>query len=118
MKQDDKLELLDATEKEITIHENGGHWSIFHHDTLPNKARPIKFIWSFKRKRKLDGDLLKHKARLCAHSGMRQWCDSYWEKYSPVVNMLTVRLILAIDKIYNLDSKAIYFVLYFPQADL
>ena len=32
--------------------------------------------------------------------------------------MLTVRLILAIPKIHNLDSKAIDFFLAFPQADL
>jgi hypothetical protein len=34
------------------------------------------------------------------------------------LNMLTVRLILALAKIHNLDSKAIDFVLAFPQADL
>ena len=32
--------------------------------------------------------------------------------------MITVRLILAILKLHNLDSKAINFVLAFPQADL
>jgi hypothetical protein len=32
--------------------------------------------------------------------------------------MTTVRLILLIAQIYNLDSKAIDFVLAFPQADL
>ena len=32
--------------------------------------------------------------------------------------MVYVRLILAIDKLHNLDSKAIDFVLAFPQADL
>ena len=32
--------------------------------------------------------------------------------------MLSVRLILAITKLHNLDSKAIDFVLAFPQADL
>ena len=36
----------------------------------------------------------------------------------PIVNMTTVRLILLIYRIYNLDSKAIDFVLAFPQADL
>ena len=105
-------------EKEILDHENGKHWSIVHRNTLPNKAQPIKAIWSFKRKQNPDGELLKHKARLCAHGGMQQWGDRYWETYSPVVNMLTVRLILAIAKIHNIDSKAIYFVLAFPQADL
>ena len=118
MKQEDKLSFADAMEKEILDHEKGKHWSIVRRDTLPNNARPIKAIWSFKRKRKPDGELLKHKARLCAHGGMQQWGDSYWETYSPVLNMLTVRLILAIAKIHNLDSKAIDFVLAFPQADL
>ena len=49
---------------------------------------------------------------------MQQLGDSYWEKYSPLVNMLTVYLILAISKIQNLDSKAIDFVLAFPQDDM
>ena len=118
MKQDDRLSFIDAMEKEINDHESRTHWHVVHRDTLPAKAKPIKAIWSFKRKRAPDGSLLKHKARMCAHGGMQQWGDSYWETYSPVVNMLTVRLILAIAKIHNLDSKAIDFVLAFPQADL
>ena len=48
---------------------------------------------------------------------MQKWGDSYWETYSPVVNMLSVRLILTIAKLHNLDSKSIDFVLAFPQAD-
>ena len=103
MKQDDKLAFVNAMEKEISDHKKGGHWSIVHRDTLPNKARPIKAIWSFKQKRKPYGELLKHKTRLCAHGKMQQWGDSYWEKYSPIVNMLSVHLILAIAKLHNLD---------------
>ena len=34
------------------------------------------------------------------------------------MNILSVRLILAITKLHDLDSKAIDFVLAFPQADL
>ena len=49
---------------------------------------------------------------------MQQWGGSYWETYSPVVNMLNVCLILAISKIRNLDSKSIDFVFAFLQADL
>jgi hypothetical protein len=118
MKQEDKMSFVEAMEKGINDHESRNHWYIVHRDTLPAKAKPIKAIWSFKRKRAPDGSLLKHKARMCAHGGMQQWGDSYWETYSPVVNMLTVRLILAIAKIHKLDSKAIDFVLAFPQADL
>ena len=71
MKEADRLSFVDAMEKEISDHENGNHWSVVHRNTLPNKARPIKAIWSFKRKRKPDGELLKHKACLCAHVGMQ-----------------------------------------------
>ena len=116
MKQDDKFDFVDAMEKEISDHERGKHWSIVHRDTLPNRAQTNKSIWSFKRKCKPDGELLNHKARVCAHGGIQQWDDSYLETYSPVVNMLTARLILEIAKIHNLDSKAIDFVLAFPQA--
>ena len=70
MKQEDRMSFVDAMEKEITNHKSGEHWSIVHCNTLPNKARPIKAIWSFKHKRKPDGKLLKHKARLCTHGGM------------------------------------------------
>ena len=52
MKQDNKLAFVDAMEKDISYHERGGHWSIVHRDTLPNKTRPIKEIRSFKQKTK------------------------------------------------------------------
>ena len=49
---------------------------------------------------------------------MQKWGDSYWETYSPAVNMLSVLLILTITKIHKLESKAIDFVLSSPQAYL
>ena len=75
-------------------------------------------ICYFKQKCKPDGALLKHKVRLCAHGVMQQWDDSYWETHSPVINMLSMLLIIAIAKIHNLNSKAVDFVLVLPQADL
>ena len=101
MKQEDKMSFVEAMEKEISDQEAGGYWLVVHRDTLPNKARPIKAIWSFKRKRKPDGKLLKNKSRLCAHDGMQKWGDRYWETYSPVVNILSARLKLEITKIHR-----------------
>jgi hypothetical protein len=48
---------------------------------------------------------------------MQQLGTNYWGTYSPVVNMVTVCLILLLAQIYKLDSKAIDFVLAFPQAE-
>ena len=77
MKQEDKMSFVDAMKKEILDHKNSKHSSIVHCNTLPNKSLPIKSIWSFKRKQKPDGELMKHKARMCAHGGMQQWGNSY-----------------------------------------
>jgi len=104
--------------KEIYDHESRGHWDIVRRSTIPPGMKTIQAIWSFKRKRYPDGTLNKHKARLCAHGGMQQWGVSSWETYSPVVNMLTVRLLLALCNIHGLESKSIDFILAFPQADL
>jgi hypothetical protein len=61
---------------------------------------------------------VKHKARLCAHGRLQQLGTNCWETYSPVVNMVTVCLILLLAQIYKPDLKAIDFVLAFPQAEL
>ena len=75
-------------------------------------------IWSFKRKRFPDGRLNKHKARLCAHGGMQTWGVNYWETYAPTVNWISVRFLMTVAEILKLDTRAIDFVLAFPQADL
>ena len=118
MKQHDVKDFMDAMEKEIADHTEREHWTIVPRSSMPKGKKAIMSIWSFKRKRLPTGELLKHKARLCAHGGMQKWGENYWETYSPVVNMLTVRLILLICKIHKLHSKSIDFVLAFPQAEL
>jgi hypothetical protein len=49
---------------------------------------------------------------------MQQWDTNYWETYSPVVNMVTVRLILLLPWTNKLEAKAIDFVLALQQAEL
>jgi hypothetical protein len=85
---------------------------------LPQEAKTIMAIWSFKRKRFPDRTLNKHKARLCAHGGQQTWGQDYWDTYAPVVTWASVRLLLIAAKIHGLDSKSIDFVLAFPQAVL
>jgi hypothetical protein len=105
-------------QKEVADNELRNHWTIVHCSTLYKTSKPIQAIWSFKGKQCPDDTLVKHKARLCAHGGTQQWGTNYWEPYSPVVYMVTVRLILLLAQIYKLESKDIDFVLAFPQAEL
>jgi len=118
LKQKDKDQFFKAIEKEIADHSSRNHWSVMRTSELPPKAKIIMAIWSFKRKRLPNGTLLKHKARLCAHGGQQVWGENYWETYAPVVNWLSIRMILIVAKMLNLSSRCIDFVLAFPQADL
>ena len=89
LKQDDRSDFIQAMLVEVNDH--------FSRETVEKVPRSragnnklIQLVWSFKRKRNPNGDLLKHKARLCAHGGMTQWGVNYWETYSPVVNWMSV----------------------------
>ena len=80
--------------------------------------KTIMEIWSFKRKKFQDGRMKKYKGRLCVHGGQQEYGVNYWETYSPVVNWMSVRLLLTICHLHKFDSQSIDFVLAFPQADL
>ena len=81
-------------------------------------AKIIMSICSFKRKRYPDISLKKHKVRICAHGGQKTWGEYYWDTYAPVVTWDSVRLVLVVAEIHNLDSNSIDFILAFLQADL
>ena len=42
----------------------------------------------------------------------------YWETYSPTVNCISVLFLMIVAQVLELDTKAIDFVLAFPQAEL
>ena len=117
-KQEDRIDFVDAMQKEIDDHTRRKHWEIIPRSMMPDNMKTIMSVWSFKRKRFPDGTLNKHKARLCAHGGMQQWGVNYWETYAPVVNWISVRFLLVISEIAGLETKALDFVLAFPQAEL
>ena len=117
MKQADSADFVIAMLKEIKDHETKKHW-VYRKRAEIRNLKTIMAIWSFKRKRAPDGTLIKHKARLCAHGGQQRWGVNYWETYSPVVNWMSVRLMLIISIIHDLPVRSVDFVLAFPQADL
>ena len=116
-RQKDYRDFIKAMEVEIADHTNRKHWVVRMRSEC-NFPKTILAVWSFKRKRFPDGSLNKHKARLCAHGGMQQWGIHYWETFAPVVNWLSVRLVLVLAIVYDLPVKSIDFVLAFPQSEL
>ena len=118
LKQEDKKDFVEAMVKEIEDHEKRNHWEVVKRSSVPGGMKTIQSIWAFKRKRFPSGIIQKHKARICAHGGMQQWGVNYWETYAPVVNWISIRFLLVLSEIVGLETKAIDFVLAFPQADL
>ncbi len=118
LKQDNFGKFIKAMMVEVSDHESRSHWTLTKHCNLSQDTNTIMSIWSFKHKQYPDGTLTKHKSRLPAHGGMQMWGQNYWKSYAPIVNCVTILLILAISKICSLSSKSIDFVLAFSQADL
>ena len=116
--QDDKNSFIEAMVKEVEDHTTKKHWEIMERKALPPGSKTVLAVWAFKRKRYPDGRINKHKARLNAHGGMQTWGVDYWETYAPVVNWLSVRTMLTLSVIHDLDTRSIDFVQAFPQADL
>ena len=57
-------------------------------------------ICSFRQKRdNIIGKATKYKAIICAHGGMKEKGINYWEIYAPVVQWMSVRIMLALSAI-------------------
>eukprot|EP00957_Ditylum_brightwellii_P149587 11390902-Ditylum_brightwellii.AAC.1 len=82
------------------------------------KRKQLMLIWLFMRKSHTDGSFSKHKARLCCYGGQQQWDVNFYETYAPVVGWASVRSMLIIPKLYNLNTRSIDFVLAYPQAEI
>ena len=74
---------------------------------------PIMTVWTFKRKRNPLGEIIKYKARLNAHGGQTKEGIHYFDIYAPVVQWVTVRILMIVSILENLHNRSIDFVLAF-----
>ena len=70
---------------------------------LPQGNKPLGSKWIFKRKLKPDGTIDKYKARLVIKGYKQKEGEDYFDIYSPVSRITTIRIILAIAALRNLD---------------
>ena len=71
--------------KEVEAHGARSHCTLTRKSDLNNKhknkdrnLKTILLIYYFKRKRLLDGILMKQKSILCSHVGMKKWGVNYY----------------------------------------
>ena len=69
----------------------------------PLDCKPLGFKWIFKRKMKADGFIDKYKAKLVIKGYRQREGLDYFDTYSPVTRINSIRMILVIAALRNLE---------------
>ena len=87
-----------------------GTWEI---TDRPYGCRPLGCKWVFKRKLRPDGTVEKYKARLVAKGYTQKEEHDFFDTYSPVARLTTIRVLLALSAshgflVYQMDVKTAF----------
>ncbi|XP_070039948.1 uncharacterized protein [Nicotiana tomentosiformis] len=89
-----------AMDDEIkSIHDNNT-WTLAE---LPPNTMIIGYKWVLKKKLKADGSIDRYKGRLVAKGYSQKEGFDYFETFSPVTNITTIRVMFATASMYNLE---------------
>ena len=97
--------------------------SILHNHTwelvdLPPGCKPLSSKWVFKMKRKVDGSIDKYKASLVIKGYKQTKGMDYFDTYSPVTRINSIRMVPAIAALRNLDVHQMDMKTAFLNGDL
>ncbi|KAE9007452.1 hypothetical protein PR001_g16969 [Phytophthora rubi] len=93
MASDEAAAWRDAMDAELLSHERNGTWTLVPRGT---DTRSIGSRWVFAKKRDEHGRVIRYKTRLVATGFKQKYGVDFFETYSPVANMNSNRVVLAV----------------------
>lgn len=93
MSSADRKQWERAIADEFAAHKKNGAWQI-----VPRRenTKPIDCKWVFAKKQNERGEVVRYKARLVAKGFRQQFGVNFFETYSPVANLSSIRLFLSL----------------------
>ena len=85
---------------------------------LPPGSKPLGYKWIFKKKMKTDGSIDKYKAILVIKGYKQKEGLDYFDTYSPVRRISSIRMLIAIVAIHNLEIHQMDVKIAFLNGDL
>ena len=85
---------------------------------LPPGSKPLRYIWIFKKKMKAGGSIDKYKTRLIIKSYKQKEGLYYFDTYSPVTRISSIRMLIVIAAILNLEIHQMDVKTAFLNSDL
>lgn len=100
MRSSHSTQWRDAVDEELRSLDKNKTWQLVE---LPTGKRVIESKWVFKLKKKADGSIDRYKARLVAKGYSQRKGMDYEETFSPEVRLDSVRIILALSAVRDLE---------------
>ena len=100
MKSQDAAFWKEAINDEIDSIMGNQTWKLV---DLPPDYNPISCKWIFKKKKKVNGTIERFKERLVAKGFIQKEGFDYFDTYTPVARIATIRVLIALALIYQFE---------------